>query len=106
MPEVIKTLEEFKAKVLVDTDKLMVVDFTAAWCGPCKIIAPKFEAMSKEFPTVGFFKVDVDENDDTAAEYGIQAMPTFLFFKGGKKLGVNVVGGNEAKLRQLISENK
>lgn len=55
-------------------DSLTVVDFWATWCGPCRMIAPKLEAMSGEFPTVNFVKVDVDENDEAAAAAGIKAI--------------------------------
>ena len=58
-------------------------------CGPCKVIAPQIEAMSKEMADVVFLKVDVDENEDAAQEYNISAMPTFIFIK------------NQAKVRSL-----
>jgi thiol-disulfide isomerase/thioredoxin len=65
-------------------------------CGPCQMIAPKFEALSKTHTDVEFVKVDVDDADDIAAMCGVQAMPTFQFFKGGKKVdemkGANVNG--------------
>jgi len=67
-----------------------VADFTASWCGPCQTIAPSYEALAKKADAKGavFVKVDVDANADTAAKYGINAMPTFVFFKGGKPLAV------------------
>lgn len=91
-----------------DPSKLVVVDFTAAWCGPCQMISPKFKAMSDEFTDVVFLKVDVDENDETAEAYNIQAMPTFIFFRAGKKLTdpQPLRGANEAKLRELIGKHK
>merc|ERR1711998_372524 len=66
--------------------KLVVVDFTASWCGPCQRIAPVFIKMAEEMPEVVFVKVDVDENDEVAAECGISAMPTFQFYKSGAKI--------------------
>lgn len=54
--------------------------------GPCKFIAPQFEKLSNEYTSVTFAKVDVDEADDVAAAEGIQAMPTFKFYKGGQKI--------------------
>ena len=81
----------------------MVVDFYATWCGPCRMIAPKVEEMEKEFSNVMFLKVDVDENDETSEKYEVQAMPTFMFFKNGKKVD-SFAGANEAKLRTKINE--
>ena len=64
--------------------KLIVVDFTATWCGPCKMIAPFFEEMAGEFDdSCVFVKVDVDEGADIAREYKVMSMPTFIFFKDG-----------------------
>merc|ERR1711998_442830 len=68
-------------------DKLVVVDFTASWCGPCQRIAPAFAAMDEEHAgSVVFVKVDVDENEEVAAACGISCMPTFQLYKGGKKV--------------------
>jgi thiol-disulfide isomerase/thioredoxin len=61
--------------------------------GPCRVIAPKIVQMSNHHEDVSFYKVDVDELNDIAAEHSIRAMPTFLFFKGGEKVG-EVVGAN------------
>eukprot|EP00124_Ichthyophonus_hoferi_P000013 Ihof_evm13s1 gene=Ihof_evmTU13s1 len=84
MVKVIKNMAEYKA--LIASDKLVVVDFFATWCGPCKMIAPVLEEMSKTMTNVIFCKVDVDECEDIAAEEGIEAMPTFYFYKNGKKV--------------------
>merc|ERR1712168_1419912 len=85
----------------ISGDTLCVVDFWATWCGPCRVIAPKVEAMSAEFTSVNFHKVDVDENDVAAAAAGIKAMPTFKLYKSGKEVA-ELVGANEAKLRALV----
>eukprot|EP00794_Sanderia_malayensis_P008122 gene8122-8992_t len=66
-------------------DKLIVIDFFATWCGPCKIISPKFEGLTQKYPNVIFAKVDVDENGETSEFCQISAMPTFLFYKNGVK---------------------
>merc|ERR1712167_283408 len=65
--------------------KLVVVDFTATWCGPCQMIAPLFGELAEKNPDVVFVKVDVDENQETAAACGINCMPTFQFYKNGAK---------------------
>ncbi len=67
-------------------NKLIVVDFYATWCGPCKMISPKLEEMAQQFSDVIFLKVDVDENEEVASEYGISCMPTFIFIKNGEKV--------------------
>nr|XP_057922487.1 thioredoxin [Doryrhamphus excisus] len=84
----IKNLEEFNSLLKTAGDKLVVVDFTATWCGPCKMIGPVFEAESQkpENANVIFVKVDVDEADDVSSSCGINCMPTFHFYKNGKKV--------------------
>lgn len=67
-------------------DKLTVIDFHATWCGPCHAIAPKYDALAKEYPNVNFTKCDVDAVPSIAREYSVSAMPTFVFIKNGKKI--------------------
>ncbi|KAJ3070310.1 Hsp90 cochaperone [Podochytrium sp. JEL0797] len=81
---------------------LTVVDFTATWCGPCKAVAPRFEALAAQFPNVTFLKVDVDEMKEIAQRYEVTAMPTFMFFQNGAKLD-QVVGAEIAKVEQLTA---
>lgn len=77
--------EEWKT-MLKERTNLIVVDFYAVWCGPCKQVAPYFEQMAKDFPEVTFAKVDVDIVPQVAQTAGIRAMPTFQFIKNGKTL--------------------
>lgn len=82
--------------------KLFVIDFTATWCGPCKMIAPFFEEMSVEFGDACFFaKVDVDEGAEIAQAYSVMSMPTFLFIKDGKIVD-RFSGASVEKLRQTV----
>ena len=83
---------------------LTVVDFYAVWCGPCKAIAPEIEKLALQNPHVQFAKVDVDKAPDLAQHYDIQAMPTFLCFKGETKVG-EVVGADMRKINAIISEH-
>ncbi|RRD79297.1 thioredoxin [Alloprevotella sp. OH1205_COT-284] len=72
-------------KELVQKDNLLVVDFYATWCGPCKKLAPVLDEVSQEFEgKATIVKVDVDESEDLAVEFGIRTIPTVLFFKGGQ----------------------
>ena len=85
----------------------MVIDFTASWCGPCKLIAPFYAELSdsEEVKQLGvvFLKVDVDENADTAQEYNVSAMPTFIFVKNGEVVD-RLMGANAARLQEMVLE--
>lgn len=104
MVATIATLEDFNATLDKAGDKLVVVDFTATWCGPCQRIAPIFQKLADENPNVVFIKVDVDENEETAAAYGISAMPTFIFIKNKEKLET-MEGANVDKLTSLVQKH-
>ena len=72
---------------LLQEDKLLVVDFYATWCGPCKKLSPTLDEVSEEFgEQVNIVKVDVDESEDLAMDYGIRSVPTVLFFKNGQQV--------------------
>ncbi|PAA57682.1 hypothetical protein BOX15_Mlig015572g2, partial [Macrostomum lignano] len=85
--------------------KLVVIDFTATWCPPCRMIAPKFEQLSKDTPDVVFAKVDVDENEETAGSQGIEAMPTFLLFKDKSQVD-KMLGADFDGLVKLVEKHK
>lgn len=70
---------------VLQTDKLVVIDFWAEWCGPCKMVGPIIEEVSEEYKDkVVVGKVDVDNNDEAATKYGIRNIPTILFIKNGE----------------------
>jgi thioredoxin 1 len=74
----------FESEVL-KSDVLVIVDFWATWCGPCRMIAPIIEQLSVEYQgKVKVGKLDVDENQQTAIKYGVRSIPTVLFLKDGK----------------------
>eukprot|EP00978_Attheya_sp_CCMP212_P000302 scaffold578_cov50-Attheya_sp.AAC.2 len=102
------TLSEVEALILKASaeQKLVVIDFTATWCGPCQAMAPLFGQLAAEFAPQGvvFLKVDVDDNADTAAKYQVSAMPTFLFLKGGQVVD-RLMGANPDRLRSMIQDN-
>ena len=92
-------------RVIATQGKLVVVDFYADWCAPCMRIAPQFASIASQLGNeVVFAKVDIDENDDAAFKAGISAMPTFQFYRNGKKID-EIKGANiesvKAKINQL-----
>src|SRR3954452_23608906 len=74
---------QFTAAVL-ESDKPVVVDFTAAWCAPCRVMGPVLEELAAEREDVSFVKLDVDTNQQTTARYGVMSMPTFMVFDNGE----------------------
>mmetsp|Transcript_16210 Transcript_16210/g.21500 ORF Transcript_16210/g.21500 Transcript_16210/m.21500 type:complete len:128 (-) Transcript_16210:150-533(-) len=103
MVKEISSKEEFDNIISESGDKLVVVDFTAAWCGPCKMIAPEFKRFSETYTEVIFLKVDVDKCRDIASAQKVSAMPTFKFFKNGTVYDV-FSGASVAKLEQFIQK--
>ena len=100
----IATLADLNAKIST-AEGLVVIDFFAVWCPPCQNIAPCVKAMSKEFSSVLFLKVDADENEEACQKYNIEAMPTFIFIKGGQTVDT-MRGADKDKLRNLINRHK
>jgi len=80
----------------------VAVDFYADWCGPCRMISPKFIEFANQFADIVFCKVDVDENNEVAESQGISAMPTFKFYHNGEVAFEPVVGASEAKIKDAL----
>ena len=88
-------------------NKPMIIDFWATWCGPCRKMAPVVEALAEKYNgQVLVGKVDVDDNPDISAKFGIRNIPTILFFKNGevvdKTVGALPSGEVEAKIKNLL----
>ncbi|PFH32404.1 putative thioredoxin [Besnoitia besnoiti] len=97
---------EAQYKSLIQDNEMVLVDFYATWCGPCKQIAPMVESMSAkpEYSKVKFAKVDVDELAEVAEREDVNAMPTFKLFKGGKAVDT-VLGANPDRIEEMLKKH-
>lgn len=97
----VSSVEEYN-KILAD-NKVVVVDFYADWCGPCKMIAPKFAVFAESYPSAKFIKVNIDHLETVAESENVTSMPTFKVFRDGK-IEKLVVGANIDKVRVSVEE--
>ncbi len=93
--------------IIMESDKVALVDFWAEWCGPCRMIGPIVDELSKEYADSAVIgKLNVDNNPEVSTEFGVRSIPTILFFKGGKlvdkQVGVVPKAALEAKLKLYI----
>jgi thioredoxin len=102
MATVAVTEASFEAEVL-DASLPVVVDFTAAWCGPCHAIAPSLEAISEELAgKVKIVKLDVDADPAVSTRYGVRSMPTLMVFKNGEPTAMQVGAVPKSRLSDWI----
>ncbi len=98
------TDDSFDADVL-KSDKPVLVDYWAEWCGPCKMIAPILEEVSSQYAErLKVAKLDVDQNQATSMKYGIRGIPTLMLFKGGQLAATKVGALNKAQLTAFIDQ--
>lgn len=93
--------EEWKS--VLANGGVIVVDAFATWCGPCKAIAPLLVKLSDKYTDAKFYKIDVDELPDVAAELGVRAMPTLFLFKDGQKVE-QVTGANPSAIEAMVKQ--
>ncbi|TRM82924.1 thioredoxin [Sulfolobus sp. A20-N-F6] len=96
-----KTFDDFITK-----NKIAVVDFWAEWCAPCFILSPIIEELARDYPQIGFGKINSDENPEISARYSVMSLPTVIFFKNGEPVDA-VIGAVpreeiEEKLKALM----
>ena len=103
--KVIHVTDDSFQEVVLNSDKPVLVDFWASWCGPCLALTPVIDELAEEMSDqIKICKLNVDENQKTAMQYGIKGIPTILFFKDGKVVEQSVGLVPKEHLKELISK--
>lgn len=97
------TDQDFQQKIL-QSNKPVLLDFFAAWCGPCKLAEPVLEELSKSQDKVVVAKLDVDKNPNTPQKYGVMSIPTTILFKSGQEIGRQVGFAGKKPFEGLIAK--
>ena len=97
----INSVQEFDQEI---REGVVLVDFFATWCGPCKMLSPVLEQVSNENPDLKVLKIDVDEVSQLAAAYGIQSIPTLILFKDGNQVDMRLGYQNKNQLLAFIGK--
>lgn len=101
----LQSLEQFHS--LISEDKITAVDFFATWCGPCKMLGPIFVSVSQEMANeVNFVKVDIDQFNEIASKYGVQSVPTIIYFKNNQEVARTVGFMDANTLKNTINNLK
>jgi len=90
---------------VLKADRPVLVDFWAAWCAPCRLVAPVLDEIADSYGSkIKVFKMDVDGNSETAHKYGIRSIPTIMIFKNGVVVD-QVIGANAAQIKTMVEKN-
>ncbi|KAL0022895.1 hypothetical protein WJX77_004307 [Trebouxia sp. C0004] len=103
--DVVELSSDEHIKTVLAADKVSVLDFTAKWCGPCKMMAPEYAKMSVEFPKASFFKIDIDNPDvqTSVSNHEVTGVPTFKLVRKGSVLA-EMTGADKNTLRKYLQQ--
>lgn len=96
-------MEQYNNEI-INSDKLVMIDFFADWCGPCKMLAPVVEQIAEEQTEIEVVKVNVDEVPELAQMYRVASIPTLVFLKGGQLVKEHVGFASKAEINSMIAE--
>lgn len=96
------TAESFEKEVL-QAEQIVLVDFWAAWCGPCKMVAPVIDQIAEEHKEIKFCKVNVDEEASVAMDYRVMSIPTLMVFKNGQVANQSVGAQSKSDIEAMLS---
>ncbi|MBQ2744823.1 MAG: thioredoxin [Lachnospiraceae bacterium] len=96
-------MEEYNNEI-INSEKLVLIDFFAEWCGPCKMLAPVIEQVAGEHTDIEVVKVNVDEVPELAQMYSVASIPTLVFLKNGELVKEHVGFANKAEISNMIAE--
>lgn len=95
------TKENFEAEVM-NSDKPVLVDFWASWCGPCRMVLPIIEELAQELTDIKVCKVNVDEQEELAARFKVMTIPTLMVFKDGKAVSSSAGAKSKAQILEML----
>jgi thioredoxin 1 len=105
MSEIVVTEENFE-QVVLKTEKVVLVDFWAPWCGPCKMIGPAVSQLAQTYEdSLTVAKVNVDEAGSLASRYNVNSIPTLMVFKGGEIVGQRVGAASLSVIEKFVTEH-
>ncbi len=98
------TDQDFKREVL-DSQQLVLIDFWAPWCGPCKMLGPILEELAQEMSNVKIVKINIDDNLEVPSQLGIRSIPTMMLYKGGENIAIKIGVLPKNSIKEWIESN-